>query len=93
MVSLGRGVLSGKYHSKEGGSGARFSTEMMKPFLSTGERMDRIIAALAQLSQQVGRSAAQVALAWLRYRKIPVIPIIGARRLDQLRDNLGSLDF
>jgi diketogulonate reductase-like aldo/keto reductase len=41
----------------------------------------------------VGRSAAQVALAWLRYRDIPVIPIVGARRMDQLRDNLASLEL
>jgi len=36
---------------------------------------------------------AQVALAWLRYRPVPVIPIIGARKLDQLQDNLASLDM
>jgi diketogulonate reductase-like aldo/keto reductase len=36
---------------------------------------------------------AQVALAWLRYRPVPVIPIIGARKLSQLHDNLGSLDL
>jgi aryl-alcohol dehydrogenase-like predicted oxidoreductase len=36
---------------------------------------------------------AQVALAWLRYRPVSVIPIIGARKLSQLRDNLASLDL
>ena len=36
---------------------------------------------------------AQVALAWLRYQTVPVIPIIGARKLSQLQDNLGSLDL
>jgi len=36
---------------------------------------------------------AQVALAWLRYRPVPVIPIIGARKLTQLQDNLASLDL
>jgi aryl-alcohol dehydrogenase-like predicted oxidoreductase len=45
------------------------------------------------VSQQVGRSPAQVALAWLQYRDIPVIPIIGARRLSQLEDNLASLEL
>lgn len=90
---LAGGVLSGKYHSKKGAADARYSSEMMKSFLSTGERPDRIVAALETVSQQVGRSVAQVALAWLRYREIPVIPIIGARRLDQLRDNLASLDL
>ena len=36
---------------------------------------------------------AQVALAWLRYRPVPVIPIIGARKLSQLQDNLASLEL
>jgi aryl-alcohol dehydrogenase-like predicted oxidoreductase len=36
---------------------------------------------------------AQVALAWLRYRPVPVITIIGARKLTQLQDNLASLDL
>jgi diketogulonate reductase-like aldo/keto reductase len=35
---------------------------------------------------------AQVALAWLRYRPVPVIPIIGARKMSQLNDNLASAD-
>jgi aryl-alcohol dehydrogenase-like predicted oxidoreductase len=90
---LAGGILSGKYHSKKAAGDARYSSEMMKPFLSTGDRPDRIVAALEAISKQVGRSVAQVALAWLRYRQIPVIPIIGARKLDQLQDNLASLDL
>jgi aryl-alcohol dehydrogenase-like predicted oxidoreductase len=34
-----------------------------------------------------------VALAWLRSRPVPVIPIIGARKLAQLKHNLESLDL
>ena len=90
---LAGGVLSGKYHSKKGGADARFTTDMMKQFLATGARPDRIVAALEQVSKQVGGSVAQVALAWLQKREIPVIPIIGARRIDQLLDNLASLDL
>jgi aryl-alcohol dehydrogenase-like predicted oxidoreductase len=44
-----------------------------------------------KVSEETGRSTAQVALAWLRYRDIPVIPIVGARRIAQLQDNLESL--
>jgi aryl-alcohol dehydrogenase-like predicted oxidoreductase len=36
---------------------------------------------------------ARVALAWLRYRSMPVIPIIGAREVSQLQDNLASFDL
>jgi aldo/keto reductase family protein len=30
---------------------------------------------------------------WLRYRPVPVIPIIGARKLSQLQDNLASFNL
>jgi aryl-alcohol dehydrogenase-like predicted oxidoreductase len=89
---LAGGLLSGKYHSG-GGADGRYSTDMAKAFLRRGERADRVVAALQKVSQQVGRSAAQVALAWLRYRDIPVIPILGARRVLQLQDNLASLEL
>lgn len=89
---LAGGLLSGKYHSGAGGEG-RYSVESTKPFLRTGERPDRVVSALKKVSQQVGRSPAQVALAWLRYRGIPVIPIVGARRISQLEDNLASLEL
>jgi aryl-alcohol dehydrogenase-like predicted oxidoreductase len=89
---LAGGVLSGKYHAK-GRSEGRFSNESMNQFLRTGERPDRVVAALTKVGQQVGRSVAQVALAWLQYREVPVIPIIGARRIAQLEDNLASLEL
>lgn len=89
---LAGGLLSGKYHSG-GAKDARYTTEMGKNFQRTGERPDRIVAAVQKVSQQVGRSPAQVALAWLRYRDIAVIPIIGARRITQLQDNLASLEL
>jgi len=89
---LAGGILSGKYHSG-GAKDARYSTETAKAFRRSGEQIDRIVAAVQRVSQQVGHSPAQVALAWLRYRDIPVIPIIGARRMSQLQDNLASLEL
>jgi len=50
-------------------------------------------SAVKSVSEQIGRSMAQVALAWLRYRTVPVIPIMGARKVSQLQDNLASLDM
>jgi aryl-alcohol dehydrogenase-like predicted oxidoreductase len=65
----------------------------MKEFLPEEQRAARIISAVKSVSAQVGRSMAQVALAWLRHQTVPVIPIIGARKVSQLQDNLGSLDL
>ena len=90
---LAGGVLTGKYHGQESSEPGRMSGDMMREFLPEQQRADRIVAALKTVSQQMNRSMAQVALAWLRYRPVPVIPIIGARKLDQLQDNLASLDL
>lgn len=90
---LGGGLLSGKYHANAANdaAGGRYSTGPIQQFLRTGEQTDRIIAALKRAGMETGRSLAQVALAWLRHRDIPVIPIIGARRTSQLQDNLDGL--
>ena len=94
---LASGVLTGKYDghgtSEQSGEPGRMSSEMMKGFLPEQQRADRILAAVKTVSDEIGRSMAQVALAWLRYRPVPVIPIIGARKLSQLQDNLASLDL
>lgn len=88
---LAGGILSGKYHGGKEAKDGRFSHEMMQSFMPEQERQDRVVAALRTVSEQVGRSMAQVALAWLRYREVPVIPIIGARKLSQFEDNMASL--
>jgi aryl-alcohol dehydrogenase-like predicted oxidoreductase len=90
---LAGGVLTGKYNSGQSSGDGRYSTEMMRAFLPDAGRQERIVAALRKVSQETGRSLAQVALAWLRYRDVPVFPIIGARKLSQLEDNLGSLSL
>ncbi len=90
---LAGGVLTGKYHGQGLSEPGRMSSEMMKEFLPERQRTERIVAAAKVVSDETGRSMAQVALAWLRYRPIPVIPIIGARKLSQLHDNLASFDL
>ena len=67
--------------------------DTMKDFMPEQQRTDRVVAAVKAVSDQTGRSMAQVALAWLRYRPVPVIPIIRARKLSRLQDNLASLDL
>jgi len=94
---LASGVLTGKYHghgsSDQKGERGRLSDEMMKDFLPEQQRADRVVAAVKTVADEVGRSLAQVALSWLRSRPVPVIPIIGARKLAQLQDNLASFDL
>jgi aryl-alcohol dehydrogenase-like predicted oxidoreductase len=69
------------------------SNEGMKEFLPEEQSATRIISAVKAVSEQVGRSMAQVALTWLRHQTVPVIPIMGARKVSQLQDNIASLDL
>ena len=93
---LSGGVLTGKYHghgsSDASSEQARMNSDMLKEYMPERERTDRILAAVKSVSDETGRSMAQVALAWLRYRPVPVIPILGARKLSQFQDNLASFD-
>ena len=90
---LSNGVLTGKYHGHGGSELGRMNSETMKTFMPEQQRATRVVAAVKIVSEQTGRSMAQVALAWLRYGPVPVIPIIGARKLTQLQDNLASFDL
>jgi aryl-alcohol dehydrogenase-like predicted oxidoreductase len=90
---LAGGVLTGKYHGQGSSEPGRMNNDMMKDFIPEQQRTERVIAAVKAVSDQLGRSMAQVALAWLQYRDVPVIPIIGARKLSQLQDNLASFDL
>jgi aryl-alcohol dehydrogenase-like predicted oxidoreductase len=90
------GVLSGKYLpenvSKSQAEGARMHGEMAKAFGGVPESSHAAVREIVAIGNELGVPAAQVALAWLRYRSVPVIPIIGARKLAQIEDNIRSLD-
>jgi aryl-alcohol dehydrogenase-like predicted oxidoreductase len=90
---LANGILSGKYHGDGNAEAGRMSRQEMREFLPEQERTQRIITALKSVAEQTGRSMPRVALAWLRQRSVPVIPILGARKVSQLQDNLASLEL
>jgi aryl-alcohol dehydrogenase-like predicted oxidoreductase len=90
---LANGILTGKYHGHGSSEQGRMNSDMMKGFMPEQQRTDRVVSAVKAVSDQTGRSMVQVALAWLRYRSAPVIPIIGARKLSQLQENLASFDL
>jgi aryl-alcohol dehydrogenase-like predicted oxidoreductase len=90
---LASGLLTGKYHGHGSPEQGRMNSEIMKDFMPEPQRTGRIVAAVKAVSDQTGHGMAQVALAWLRYRPVPVIPILGARKFSQLRDNLASFNL
>jgi aryl-alcohol dehydrogenase-like predicted oxidoreductase len=90
---LAGGVLTGKYAEGKAGADARMNSAMLEGLKRADERTRAVVAEVREVAGEVGRSPAQVALAWLRQRPTSVIPIVGARRLEQFRDNLACLDL
>ena len=98
---LGMGVLAGKYRRDAlaagdrdaiGVTGTRQQVALTHDMLS--ERNLAIADTVRDVAQQLGRSSAQVALAWLLQRPgCGVMPIVGARTLAQFEDNLGALSL
>ena len=85
---LAGGYLTGKYESGEG-EGRRDTHE----FPPVDDAQGRgVLEAMHVIAKDKNASMAQVALAWLLARSAVTTVIMGAKRMDQLRDNLGSVD-
>ena len=57
------------------------------------EQLFKVVDALAAIAQETGKSIPQVALNWVLRRPTVSSVIIGARNEQQLRDNLGAVDW
>jgi len=92
---LGGGFLSGKYRRGEAPpedsriAGAVESMEEHWERRST-ERNWAALDVVGRISEETGRSYAQISLNWLLRQDVVSAPIIGARTLEQLDDNLGA---
>lgn len=83
------GVLTGKYTRDNPGSGQGGRAAWMG---ALGEETFSLIDELGEIARAHETTVARVALAWVRQQPGVTSTIIGARRLDQLEDNLRSLE-
>ena len=89
---LAGGLLSGKFdRDRQSPEGARRS-EFDFPVVDK-ERAWTVIDVLRPIAHAHGCSPARVALAWILARRAVTSVIIGAKRLDQLADNLAAVDL
>jgi aryl-alcohol dehydrogenase-like predicted oxidoreductase len=86
---LGAGVLTGKYLDNPEGEGE--GTRAKAASRRLNDASSAIARAVRDVAKESGHSAAQVALAWLLRQRGVTAPIVGARTVEQLRDNLGCL--
>ena len=84
---LAGGYLSGKYRGGEGKG--RREAFTFPPVDET--RGNAVLDAMDPIAQAHGVSVAQVALAWLLHQPVVTSVIIGAKRQDQLDDNLAAV--
>jgi aryl-alcohol dehydrogenase-like predicted oxidoreductase len=87
---LKSGVLSGKYsrdkHGKhEAGRGAWAISAL-------NDKTYDLLDEMARIAKELGTTVSRVAISWVQSRPGVTSTIIGARTMDQLTDNLASLD-
>jgi aryl-alcohol dehydrogenase-like predicted oxidoreductase len=92
---LGGGFLSGKYRrDEEPPEGSRISeaVESMEEYWDrrATERNWAALDVVGRISEETGKSYAQISLNWLLRQSGVTAPIIGARTLEQLEDNIGA---
>ena len=88
---LSRGLISGHF-SRERAAGEQGFRKHSPRF--QGENLEKNLALVEQLrsvAQQIGASVAQVAIAWVVAQGPDIVPLIGAKRREQLVESLGAL--
>ncbi len=93
--ALGGGALSGKYEKgKPYPKGDRLSEGPWGKNILTDRNLT-IAAEVKKVAIELGRTPSQIALAWVLHQRsrAQIIPILGARKLSQLQDNLSALDI
>jgi aryl-alcohol dehydrogenase-like predicted oxidoreductase len=82
---LGSGVLSGKFLSGDAGSTRVDASDI-------SERDMTITRELVGVAGELGCTPAQAAIAWVRQRSPRMVPIVGAKTVAQLQDDVASLE-
>jgi aryl-alcohol dehydrogenase-like predicted oxidoreductase len=87
---LAGGFLSGKFDRDSSPEGTRRATFEFPPV--NKEQGFAILDVMRPIAEAHSVSVAQVALAWLLHKNVVTSVIIGAKRMDQLEDNLAAVN-
>lgn len=86
------------YATKEGHIRLEVQNELAERYLN--DRNMLIADEVSKMAKEIGCSASQVALNWIRQQnmiepcgKNKIIPIFGPRKISQIKDNLACLEF
>ncbi|NSZ17363.1 aldo/keto reductase [Agrobacterium vitis] len=88
---LSRGLISGHWTAPTASTDFRAHSPRFQ-----GENANHnlaLVEALTQVASSKGMTTAQAAIAWVLAKGEDIVPLIGARRRDRLKESLGALDF
>src|ERR1700733_8556497 len=91
------GVLSGGLISDHAEAAKNAASEIRtrKPrfFAENFAKNIALVEAIKKIAREKGATTQQLAFAWVKSRSEDIVPLIGARRRDQLKEALGALDL
>ena len=87
---LGQGVLTGKYDREDRAADASAgrSDDWKDAYLT--EENFAVVDEVQAVAEEVDATPAQVSIAWLMHHDSVAVPLLGARTVDQLEENLGA---
>ena len=88
---LSRGLLSGRWSRERSAASRDFRAQSPRFQAENVERNLALVEVLREVANAKGATVAQLAVAWVLSRGSDIVPLIGARRRDQLADGLGAL--
>jgi aryl-alcohol dehydrogenase-like predicted oxidoreductase len=83
---MGGGALTGKYLRGEAG-------RVPDNSIRRNSRSQDLAQEVVKIAEEIGATASQVAIRWAQQRGQNVIPIVGARRAEQLVESLGCVSI
>ena len=90
---LGRGFLSGAIRSRSDLQPGDWRLENPRFTEDAIARNNRLADAVIEIAKTVNATAAQVALAWLLLREVPLAVIPGTRRIERLEENWAAQEI
>ncbi len=90
---LGRGFLSGAIRSRSDLEPGDWRLENPRFTEEAIVQNSRLAVEVAKIAKEMGATAAQIALAWILSRDIPLATIPGTRKIERLEENWASQDI
>jgi aryl-alcohol dehydrogenase-like predicted oxidoreductase len=88
---LSRGLISGRWR-KDSGAVGDFRAHSPRFQAGNVDQNLALVERLRKVAEAKGASVAQIAVAWVAAQGRDIVPVLGARRRDQLKETLSALD-